>query len=56
MVPKDQYKEALAHMRAKISEGKVPGVTDPDAANSIIRKGNLTYEQSQNLKKFCTKE
>ena len=56
MVPKDQYEEALAHMRAKISEGKVPGVTDPDAANSIIRKGNLTYDQSQNLKKFCTKE
>lgn len=56
MVPKDQYEEAIARMRVKILEGKVPGITDPDVANSMIRKGNLTYEQSQNLRRFGTKE
>lgn len=56
MVPKDQYKEAAARMRVKIQEGKVPGVTDPDAANSMVRQGNLTREQSLNLKRFGTKE
>ena len=56
MVPKDQYEEAVARMRNKIAEGKVPGVTDPDAASGMIRKGNLTHEQSQNLRKFGTKE
>lgn len=56
MVPKDQYEEAIARMRAKIQEGKVPGVTDPDAASSMVRKGNLTREQALNLKRFGTKE
>lgn len=56
MVPKDQYEEVVARMRTKITEGKVPGVTDPDAADSMIRKGHLTHEQSLRLRKFGTKE
>lgn len=56
MVPKDQYEEVVARLRKKIAEGKVPGVTDPDAAESMVRKGHLTRQQVQNLKKFGTKE
>ena len=56
MVPKDQYEEAIVRMRTKISEGKVPSVTDPSVAESMIRKGNLTRMQAHNLKKFGTKE
>lgn len=56
MVPKDQYPEVVARMRQKISDGKVPGVTDPAQAESIIRKGNITYDQSQRLRKAGTAE
>lgn len=56
MVPKDQYEEVIARMRTKITKGKVPGVTNPNAANNMIRKGNLTHEQSLRLRKFGTKE
>lgn len=56
MVPKDEYDEAVARMRTKITEGRVPGVTDPTEAESMIRKGKLTYDQSLKLKRFGTKE
>lgn len=55
-VPKDQYEKALEHMRTKISEGKVPGVTDPSQANKLVRKGNVTYEESIKITKFGTTE
>lgn len=55
-VPKDQYEEAVEHMKRKISEGKVPGVTDPDQAADLIREGNVTYEESINITKCCTEE
>lgn len=56
MVPKDQYAEVVARMRQKIAKGKVPGVSDPAQAESIIRKGNITYDQSQRLRKAGTAE
>lgn len=56
MVPSDQYDEAVQVMRQKIAEGKVPGVTDPDAAKSIVSKGKLTFAESKNLCKAFTKE
>lgn len=55
-VPKEQYLKAVEEMRYKILDGKVPGVTDPDKAISIIRKGSLTYEQARNLAKAGTFE
>jgi hypothetical protein len=55
-VPKDQYDEAVAIMRDKILEGKIVGITDPDEAENIIRKGNLTYNQAKNLAKAGTIE
>ena len=56
MVPADQYEEAISCMAKKISEGKVPGVSDPQMAKELVAKGNITYRQSQNLKRAGTKE
>lgn len=48
-VPADQYDKAVELMRKKIADGKVPGVTDPDAAGSIVKKGSVTYRQARNI-------
>jgi hypothetical protein len=55
-VPKDQYEAALKTMQQKIRDGKVPGVTDPNAAGDLVVRGNLTYEQAVNITKFGTVE
>ena len=55
-VPADQYEEAVAQMRIKIEEGKVPGITDPAEAETLVRKGTLTYKQAKNLAKAGTVE
>ena len=50
-VPKDQYEQVLRGFEKKISQGKVPGVSDPRDAEKIVRKGKLTYDQTVNLAK-----
>ena len=55
-VPKDQYDAAVELFREKIRNGKVPGVTDPNEADKIVRKGNLTFRQAENLAKAGTIE
>lgn len=50
-VPKDQYNSAVELMKARIRRGQVPGVTDPEEAKNLIRKGSLTYKQAVNLAK-----
>lgn len=50
-VPLDQYEEALQIMRDKIVAGQVDGVTNPDDASKIVRKGSVTYEQAKNIAK-----
>lgn len=55
-VPKDQYDEFVQLMRTKIKDGKVPGVTNPDEAENLVRKGNLTYKAARNLAKAGTLE
>lgn len=50
-VPKDQYQQVLRSFEKKISQGKVPGVSDPKDAEKIVRKGKLTYDQAVNLAK-----
>lgn len=55
-VPKDQYDKAVEAMRKRIVNGEVPGVTDPNEASQIIRKGKLTYAQVRNLAKAGTIE
>lgn len=48
-VPLDQYDEAVAIMREKISSGKVKGTDNPDDAVKIIKKGSVTYQQAKNI-------
>ncbi len=55
-VPSDQYEKAVDIMRKKIAEGKVPGTTDPNDAEKLVRKGNITYRQSVQLAKAGTIE
>lgn len=42
-VPSDKYDEALKAMEEKIRNGQVKGVTDPEEAKNIVRKGHFTY-------------
>lgn len=53
-VPADQYDKAIDLMKTKISEGKVPGVTDPEEAKNLVRKGNITFKQAVNVAKAGT--
>lgn len=55
-VPKDQYQQVLRGFEKKISQGKVPGVSDPKEAEKIVRKGKLTYDQAVSLTKPGTVE
>lgn len=55
-VPKDQYQQVLRGFEKKISQGKIPGVSDPKDAEKIVRKGKLTYDQAVNLAKPGTAE
>ena len=50
-VPADQYDQSIELFKKKIIEGKVKGVTNPDDAENIVKKGNLTYDQVVNLTK-----
>ncbi len=50
-VPADQYSGAIETMKTRIAEGTVKGVSDPNAAYDIIRKGKLSYTQARNMAK-----
>lgn len=53
-VPSDQYEKAVELMAKKIEEGRVPGVTDPNEAETLVRKGSLSLQQAKNLAKAGT--
>jgi len=48
-VPREQYDECLQLMRDKIREGKVPGFTDPNQAQDLVKQGEVTYKQARNI-------
>ena len=50
-VPSDQYEEAVRIMRARISNGEVPGVADPNMADQIVIKGHYTYDEAIRIAK-----
>lgn len=50
-VPSDQYEEAIRIMRGRISNGEVPGVTDPNMADQIVIKGHYTYDEAVRITK-----
>ncbi|EHK4784849.1 hypothetical protein [Vibrio parahaemolyticus] len=55
-VPSDKYDSAVQAMENRIKKGQVPGVTDPELAKDIVKKGTFTYEQVRNIAKFGTIE
>ncbi|MBU3178389.1 hypothetical protein KPL47_18860 [Clostridium estertheticum] len=55
-VPSDKYDAAVQSMQNRIKNGEVRGVTDPNEAKNIVRKGHFTYEQARNVAKFGTVE
>lgn len=55
-VPSDKYDSAVQAMENRIKNGQVPGVTDPELAKDIVRKGSFTYQQVRNIAKFGTIE
>lgn len=55
-VPADQYAKCVKLMRNRIIHNQVPGVTDPNEAENIIRQGSVTYKQAVNLAKAGTIE
>lgn len=55
-VPSDKFDAAVQAMEEKIREGKIPGVTDPNEAKNIVRKGHFTYQQAKNIAKAGTVE
>lgn len=55
-VPSDKYDAAVQAMENRIKNGEVPGITDPNEAKNIVRKGHFTYEQAKNIAKFGTVE
>ncbi|ULH15518.1 hypothetical protein MF271_16645 [Deinococcus sp. KNUC1210] len=50
-VPKDLYDDAVRSMGDRIRNGKVPGVTDPAEAKTLVRKGHVTYKQAVRIAK-----
>lgn len=55
-VPSDKYDAAVQAMKDRIAKGEVPGVTDPEEAKNIVRKGHFTYEQAKNIARAGTVE
>jgi hypothetical protein len=53
-VPKDQYDAAVKQMEYRIKNGNVPDVNDPSEAKSIVRRGNITYNQAKHIGKAGT--
>ena len=55
-VPSDQYEQAVANMRERIAKGEVKGVTDPNDAKKLVRKGSVTYETAKRIAQAGTVE
>jgi hypothetical protein len=53
-VPSDQYDECVRLMKEKIVKGYVPGVIDPQEAESLVKKGEVTYRQARNIARSGT--
>lgn len=55
-VPSDKYEDALRAMEEKIRRGQVDGVSNPEEAKNIVRKGHFTYAQAKHIAKAGTVE
>ncbi|MCW2279148.1 hypothetical protein [Heliophilum fasciatum] len=55
-VPSDKYDAAIQAMEERIRKGQLPGISDPQKAKEIVRKGSFTYAQARNIARFGTVE
>ena len=55
-VPSDKYEAAVSAMEEKIKRGQVDGVSNPEDAKKIVKKGHYTYAQAKNIAKAGTVE
>lgn len=55
-VPADLYDAAVQSMENRIQKGQVKGISDPQQAKTLIRKGAFTYQQARNIARFGTVE
>lgn len=55
-VPSDMYDSAVAAMERRIKNGEVDGITDPNKAKEIIRRGAYTYEEAKAIAQAGTIE
>lgn len=55
-VPSDLYDDAVKALANRIRKGQIPGVTNPEQAKEIIRKGHYTYAQAHLIAKAGTIE
>jgi hypothetical protein len=55
-VPSDMYDKAVEAMQKKIENGQIEGVTNPEEAKNIVRRGHFTYQQAKNIAKAGTVE
>lgn len=55
-VPSDKYEAAVRAMEQRIRTHQIPGISDPEHAKTIVRKGRFTYAQVKNIAKFGTIE
>lgn len=57
-VPSDKYEQALQSMQQRIERGDLSdlGITNPEEAEKIIRKGNVSYKTAQRIAKAGTVE
>jgi hypothetical protein len=55
-VPSDKYESAVQAMKERIKRGQIKGITNPDQAKEIVKKGSFTYQQVRNTAKFGTIE
>lgn len=55
-VPSDMYDAAVQAMEERIKKGQVPGVSNPNQAKDIVRKGRFTYAQARNIARAGTVE
>ncbi|AKP64408.1 hypothetical protein FC99_GL000012 [Levilactobacillus koreensis JCM 16448] len=55
-VPKDQYNKSVQYMKDQIIKGNVEGITDPNQASSMVKKGKFNGEYYANVAKAGTVE
>ncbi|MFC4409962.1 hypothetical protein ACFOZY_05855 [Chungangia koreensis] len=57
-VPKDKYDDAIRSMQERIRRGDMKdyGITDPEQAKDIVKKGSISYKTAQRIAKAGTVE